>query len=683
MKHTKKTHKYRKKGGTVRKVSKKMLIKEAIRDAEQNFIDKKEEVYRRQLEEAYEESLPIFINKARKTKFKKDENPPASRANYNNYIKSQNNRRKREVIDKRMQSYFNKASRENLSIHTAYHKDSTRNPRLFFITGHSILCSDTSCVGKGCPKLTNIRTNILEDPMFSTFRLLSFQSIGRVGFTSLYSAFTFALKQNPLFHRSLVSTETDGDSKNLNLLTHQYLQGDLTLEQQASENSLLSKSGYKSPIRQKQYSDSNISHLETKYGTKLITDFNIYPKPKNPKLVQRPLLKDYYFHPTELKNEKGEDDYSDIIRGVFEITQIKDKDGLWKIDDFMVSDDLYNIFQDQIKDVKTRNFIFKIMTCMRIPDYTLYYKILNSKPSTKDKKYFYAKQTNMLQKLLRMNSINRQIFRDVFVSKMTPGTRKNMILALCDDIPNIILSNKIIGNERAIKQKISTFVLDKSDKRVSILNKPDLLTAKINLEQVMLNIYRYVYEDMKERKVSKTTPIDEVLILDNSCSTLDTLDTNLNQSFLNTGVAKIRPKRSNSATFIERKFMPYFLVTVSNDFVVKGKLVKKGTKVQISDDNDYWLQLYAKKFKASIRYPRVPYFFTNESYPTIAIDNLEIDFDSYIEYLSSIKKYGLTNRLLRKNIKPNNEYIGELLRLINLEEKKFDFNSKMFLKIID
>jgi hypothetical protein len=184
---------------------------------------------------------------------------------------------------------------------------------------------------------------------------------------------------------------------------------------------------------------------------------------------------------------------------------------------------------------------------------------------------------------------------------------------------------------------------------------------------------------MIERKIPRKNPMDEVLILEAGCSSVDIFPINKsNQSVLYPKVKKLRPKRSNSATKIETEFMPSFYVTIKST----------GQRIQIFDDNDYWLQLYAKKFKARVRHPRMPFFWgriiTTDGKLTplnkVYIENIDIDFESYKLYSNAVKNYGLNNRPSR----PDMVAIGalqEFLRLLDLEEKKFDFDSKQFLEI--
>lgn len=261
------------------------------------------------------------------------------------------------------------------SIFQSKFKNGDRNSRIFIISGHSGVC-EVDFLAKPenynrSPHLRNINkeTN-------NKFRLLTSQSLGRAALTNFQNIFINALKNNRVFHESIINTETDADCKNLNLLLFRYI-----------------LKHYENLDYLNQYVLKKQQEL---FGTPNITDFKIYPKPKNPKLIQDPLNKTLGFYHNETEKQKLS---FYIVRGVFEITTINEY-GFWEIDDFMSSTELIDLFSLQYKEVlKSEKLIDSIMYSLRIPNKITELAIL------------MIKGEEYLEKLNKFNSINRQIFK--------------------------------------------------------------------------------------------------------------------------------------------------------------------------------------------------------------------------------------------------------------------------------
>ena len=313
-----------------------------------------------------------------------------------NYMNAQN----RERLKKKKSREFNE------TIYSSYFKSGERNSRIFIISGHSGV-SDIDFMKPPNNYAKYNRSTELRDINLKSnnrFRLLATQSLGRLAFNKFINQIINLLKRYPDFHQTVINTETDGDTQNLNLFLLRYL-----LTSNRRELDLMSYYEYDDLIQI--------------YGTKFITDFRLFPKPLNPDLEQNPLNKGFHCYPNveEIDSEGNKHFDRDTVRGVYEITSLN-KWGLWDIDDFIKSDELRELFSDQYdRAIESDLFIAKIRFALRIPDKFTIPLILDEKGEA------------FLDKLNSLIKMNREIYK-IYLSAYRKG--KNL--------RSISISQKII-----------------------------------------------------------------------------------------------------------------------------------------------------------------------------------------------------------------------------------------------
>lgn len=395
----------------------------------------------------------------------------ASNNDYQAYLNAQNERQKKEYLNQMLniQRQNINANNYDVSIFSSYLKNSERNTRIFFIGGHSSI--------KSIERVTQLSA-------YTNMRYLSVQSVGRLGNHLFETFITHTMKQNKEFHKSLVSTETDGDAKNLNFLMLRYLNPDV------------------------------YQHWKKIYQTDNITDFRIYPKPRNPELEQNPPNRTYYFYPTT------ESDHQ--VMGVYEITSLN-KEGNYIIDDFMQSQDLYTYFIRQFTRATTLHL--QILANMRIPDLETMHLIITQQSE------------EYLLKLNEFNRINREIYSETYLS--TVNNTKDTFT-----INNALMFIDYYKTD--LKSKIDSALDDYSKITNSVIYEPvfDIRKNGNHLTTVLgsINAYYPYYNN------------DDILIIDNGCfgiAELPTFIPNLgylyDQSYYYPEVKKRRPIRSPSA----------------------------------------------------------------------------------------------------------------------------------------
>ena len=402
---------------------------------------------------------------------------------YDTYLNAQNERQQKEYENKlialQRQSVM-KASKYDVSIFSSYLKDSQRNTRLFFISGHSDI------------ELEPIGNRYTLFSRFKNMRYLSPQSIGRLSNIFMPVWLTDMMKLHPQFHKTLISSETDGDAKNLNFLFLRYL----------DESNPKKTTPYKI-IKQKR--------LYSLYDTKNITDFRIYPKPKNPDLEQNPPDRTFNFYPN----------MNEHVLGTFEITSINEA-GNYIIDDIMLSDELFDLFSGQFIRAST-NMGLIIMACMRIPDLETMMLLCEKKSD------------DYLLKLNNFNSINRYIFNHYYLPNITDNN-KFYIKFLLDFIDNNI-DRKTISLSDILSRELS-------------LKQDFLSNTKLPYIADLIDIIVPIHDIMREINFY-TDKQDDIMIIDNGCFTVSTIKIpapgNWNQSTYDESVKSYRPKRSKSA----------------------------------------------------------------------------------------------------------------------------------------
>ena len=350
-----------------------------VRNNYNNFIMYEEEDWRNNImkQEEQEYIIQQYINKIirrleNEERWKREDEEKALRI----YLdKLQEEKRNIEFRKQMFDLKYSEAEDFFYNLYTVDHKIGTRNPRIFIVTGHSWIPAKE--LVRQNTRDINWLPRYFNNP-YENIRLIRTQSLGKSSLTVFHKKFVLALKNNINFHRTLVETETDGDAKNLNKIFLQYVLGE--------------------SIRQ--IGSSTLDFVQKKFKNDYLTDFRIYPKPKNPNLPQKAPEKIYNF----LSNI-----YEGMIerqfRGVFEITKMNQY-GWYEIDDFMVIATLDILFKNQydsLKDIEDPyEALLHLLSCnFRIP--------------TPETETFIKAQMGKyyLDKLNKMNKINRKLFDDI------------------------------------------------------------------------------------------------------------------------------------------------------------------------------------------------------------------------------------------------------------------------------
>lgn len=364
------------------------------------------------------------------------------------------------------------------NLYTAYHKTGTRNPRIFIITGHSYIPAKE--LKRQNTKDIDWLPRVFKNPY--KMRQITTQSLGKLSMTSFYKKFVLALRQNVDFYRTLVETETDGDCKNLNKIYLQYLLG----------------------TQISQINSDTFDYIRQKLASNYITDFRIYPKPKNPKLPQNPPQKIYNFL-SNVYDGKIERQF----RGVFEITQINSY-GWYEVDHFMVISQLDELFKSQYDIIPTMPdpydaLLLLLMTNLRIP-------------SAETEKLILKKMGKAyLDKLNRLNKINRSLFEHIKFS---------------------------------IDYKKSKKTIEKLDSYLDVLTLNVKSRDYFNIYP--LDIYTHLMDYIDDTKGENELSADEedILLIDGGCNNIDDskyITTYWDQTIEHPELSKYVAVRSNSA----------------------------------------------------------------------------------------------------------------------------------------
>lgn len=233
-----------------------------------------------------------------------------------------------------------------------------KNPRVYFINGHSTACPSQPIDLKLFSAFSS----------FEDYKLLQMQSLGRMNTSDVTILLAKLLELNPQLYEYFISLETDGDVEKFKKLFAQYAFS-------SSQNDFLK---YK--------------RWAIQFKTKYIADFEIYPKPANPELQQVPFTKRYLFYPNDVMEK--------YPMGVYEVTRLNPLTGRFEMDPFLFSDELHELFLLQKERAKKSGSMLEIIRVgLLIPDKLTERLILD----VGGKKY--------LEKINRLNKINRNYFQ--------------------------------------------------------------------------------------------------------------------------------------------------------------------------------------------------------------------------------------------------------------------------------
>ena len=302
-----------------------------------------------------------------------------------------------------------------------------RNPRVYFINGHSIACPSQPIDLKLFSRFSS----------FQDYKLLQMQSLGRMNSSYVTILLAKLLESNPELYEYFISLETDGDVEKFKKLFAQYAFSSL-------ENNFLK---YKKWAIQ--------------FKTKYIADFEIYPKPKNPDLQQVPYRKTYSFYSNDVM--------SNYPMGIYEVTRLNPLTGRFEMEPFLFSEELHELFLPQkVRAKKSGSMLEIIKVGLLIPDKLTEKTILK----------FGGKE--YLEKINKLNQINRHYFQSQILKSTKLDLRE-------ERAPMRYVLTQILYNVEETTPDNEILVLDNSCNSFPVLEKNKKKVNKKNYFGMILN----------------------------------------------------------------------------------------------------------------------------------------------------------------------------------------------------
>ena len=317
-----------------------------------------------------------------------------------------------------------------------------KNPRVYFINGHSIACPSQPIDLKLYSTFSS----------FEGYKLLQMQSLGRMNASDVTILLAKLLESNPKFYEYFISLETDGDVEKFKKLFTKYAYS-------SSQNDFLK---YKRWAMQ--------------FRTKNIADFEIYPKPANPELQQVPFTKKYIFYPNNVMEK--------YPMGVYEVTRLNPLTGRFEMDPFLFSDELHNIFLGQKNRAKESGSMLEIIKVgLLIPDKITERLILE----VGGKEY--------LEKINRLNKINRLYFQSKILKskeldlRIERATMRFVLTQILYDVEETTPDNEILVLDNSCNAFPVLEKNKKNKKKIRILNQYENPNLTNNFKE-MIKMFR-------------------------------------------------------------------------------------------------------------------------------------------------------------------------------------------------